>query len=207
MLYQTKMHISPFTYRILYTIDRAIRYIMRVLAGGWFFLIIFIIIPTPYRKEFAYAFLITLGIVCLLAVVRICLSPFVKSDEEEEMEEKVEYILKERHADELQAMIEDYSPLCDLTTEQRDRVKQLLRDLKPQPDKPDHINLAVMAQHLTALKDLGKAHLDDKRNLRLWVARVTEKKVQSPSQFNEAVPSTNKKKVANAREVIERILQ
>lgn len=201
------MRISPSTYHRLYTIDRTIRTIMRVCTVIWFALIIAVVLPTPYKQSFASACLITLGIICLLAMVRVCFSWFVKSDEEEEMEKRVEYILNTNYAEERQSMIEDYSPLCDLTLEQKEKVKHLLRDLKPQPDKPDQINLAVMAQHLTALQQLGKAHLDDKRNLRLWVAQVTGKKVQSSSQFNEAVPSTNKKKIANARQSIERILQ
>lgn len=203
----SRMHISPSTYRKLYTIDRTIRTIMNICAGIWLVTLIAFVIPTPYRQPFAYASIIFLAVVVILALVRTCLSPFVKSEEEEEFEQKVDYILSKSHADERQSLIEDYSPLCDLTVEQREKVKQLLRNLNSQTDKPDHINLAVMAQYLTALEQLGKARLDDKRNLRLWVAQVTGRKVQSPSQFNEAVPSTNKRKIANAREIIERILQ
>ena len=111
------MHISPSTYRKLYAIDRTIRTIMKVCGGVWFGTIIAVVIPTPYKQLCAYACLIALGILFLLAVVRLCLSPFVKSDEEEEFEEQVEYILKKHHANERQSLIEDYTPLCHLTEE------------------------------------------------------------------------------------------
>lgn len=83
---------------------------------------------------------------------------------------------------------------------------QLLRELPAHPEKPGHINLAFIAQYLTALDKLGKADLKDKRNLRIWVENVTGKKTPSSSQFNEAIPSTATTKVATARRDLEHIL-
>lgn len=200
------MRISPTTYRKLYTIDRTVRTIMNICGVVWFVLLFAVVLPTPYRKLFTCGFFAAFGMFVLLGVVRVCFSPFVKSDEEEELEQKVDDILKNRQADGQHLLVEDYSPLHDLTEEQKERFKQLLRDLMPHPDKPDYINLSVVAQYLTALEQSGKATLDDKHNLRLWVIQVTGKNVPASSQFNEAIPSTNKKKVAKARETIERIL-
>ena len=147
------------------------RKILRIAVVVFYVLLIAAAFRTPLRFYLAMGCAIV-GFVCVILVInRIFLSSFVKSDEEEEMEEKVEYILRKHHADELQAVIEDYSPLCNLTPEQNYRVKHLLCELPPHPDKPDHINMAYMAQYLTALQRLGKARLEDKRNLRLWVAQ------------------------------------
>ncbi len=191
----------------LYTIDRIVRKVLGVVTVVLFVLLILATLNTPWKQIFAYIFFGVGAAWALLIICRLCFSPFVKSDEEEEFEEKVEYILKQHHASELQAMIEDYSPLRNLSPEQSERVKQLLRKQPSHPDKPDHIYLAYIAKYLTALEQLGKADLSDKRNLRLWVAQVTGKKVPSPSQFNEAIPAKAKDKVAKAREALERILQ
>ncbi len=192
---------------LLYTIDRTMRKILRIAVVVFYVLLIAAAFRTPLRFYLAMGCAIV-GFVCVILVInRIFLSSFVKSDEEEEMEEKVEYILLKRHASELQAMTEDYTPLRNLTPEQSERVKQLLREQPSHPDKPDHIYLAYIAKYLTALEQLDKANLSDKRNLRLWVAQVTDKKVPSPSQFNEAIPAKAKDKVAKAREELNRLLQ
>ena len=140
---------------------------------------------------------------CILC--RIILTPFVKSEEEEVFEQKIEYVLQNK----LQKPAEPstYSPLCDLTQELEEQVKQLLHDLPSHPNKPDYINMAFMAQYLTALEKMGKAKLTDKHHLRLWVAQVTGKQVPASSQFNEAVPSTAPTKVSKAKKELERILQ
>ena len=183
------------------------RKILRIAVVVFYVLLIAAAFRTPLRFYLAMGCAIV-GFVCVILVInRIFLSSFVKSDEEEEMEEKVEYILLKRHASELQTMTEDYTPLRNLTPEQSERVKQLLREQPSHPDKPDHIYLAYIAKYLTALEQLDKANLSDKRNLRLWVAQVTDKKVPSPSQFNEAIPAKAKDKVAKAREELSRLLQ
>lgn len=195
------------TQKRLYAIDRAIRTILKITTVVCFVLLILASFNTPWKRTIACVFFITGALWALLIVCRLCLSPFVKSDEEEEIEQKVEYILKKHHASELQSMIEDYSPLRNLTPEQSEHVKQLLRKQPSHPDKPDHINLAYIAKYLTALEQLGKADLSDKRDLRLWVAQVTGKKVPSPSQFNEAIPAKAKDKLAKARVELSRLLQ
>lgn len=191
----------------LYTIDRTVRKVLHIVTVVLFVLLILATLNTPWKRQIACVFFGLGAFWALLIVCRMCFSPFVKSDEEEEMEEKVEYILKQRHASELQAMIEDYSPLRALTPDQTERVKRLLREQPSHADKSDHINLANIAKYLTALEQLGEADLSDKRNLRLWVAQVTRKKVPTPSQFNEAIPAKAKDKVAKARNELTRLLQ
>jgi len=190
----------------IYTIVRTIRSVLKVTTIVCFVFLIAAAFPTPLKQFCKYAFFATGTLFLLLVVCRLCLSPFVKSDEEEEMEEKLEYLLQKRQAAERQTMIEGYSPLCNLTDEQTERIKRLLHDLPPHPEKPDHINLAPVSQHLTALQQLDKANLEDKRNLRLWVAKITDKNVPSGSSFNEALSSANTKKVAQARKKIEQLL-
>ena len=146
------------------------------------------------------------GVVFAACIIcRISLEPFVKSEEEEAFEQKVEYVLQNK----LQKPAEPstYSPLCNLTQEQEEKVKQFLHDLPSHSTKPDNINLAVIAQYLTALEKMGKAKLIDKHNLRLWVAQITDKNVPASSQFNEAVPSTAPSKVSKAQKELERLLQ
>ena len=99
-----------------------------------------------------------------------------------------------------------YTPLCNVSSLQEARIKQLLHDLPGHHNKPGQINLAVMAQYLTALERLGKADLKDKHNLRLWVAQVTQKEVPNASQFNEAIPSTTRTKISAACEDLKTIL-
>ena len=201
------IRISSSTCRKLYAIDRTVRTIMNICAVIWFATLIAVVIPTPYRKTLAYASFITLAVVCLLAVVRICLSPFVKSDEEEEMEEKVECVIKKHHAHLLQTAKDNYSPLCNLTPKQEERVKQLLRNLPSNPKNPDYIYLAQVANHLKALEQLDKARLGDVYALQSWVERVTGKRTPEYRQFNEAILHAKESKITKAREVIERILQ
>ena len=104
-------------------------------------------------------------------------------------------------------MIENYTPLCDLTDEQQERLKQLLRNQPSHTSKPDHINLSRIAKYLTALEQMGKANLTDKQNLRLWVAQVTGKNVPSSSQFKEAIPAKPKEKVLKMKQEIEKLIQ
>ena len=201
------MQISSSTYQRLYIIDRAIRTIMRVCGGVLLLVMVAEVLPTQHKKLFAYAIFVTLGIICLLAILRICLSPFVKSDEEEEFEQKVDYILQKKQEVVHQTLPETYTPLRNLTAEQQERVRQLLRDLPSHLKKPDAINMAMQAYYLTALEELGYADLIDKHSLRLWLAQITGKQVPDTSQFNDAIPSGAKTKIANARKKIEKILR
>jgi len=195
------------TRKRLYKIHRTVSKIINIVTVLFFLSLFAAALNTPCKETIEYIFYGIAAVWALLIICHTCLSPFVKSEEEEEMEEKVAYIIKKHHANELQAMTEDYTPLRNLTPEQSERVKQLLREQPSHPDKPDHIYLAYIAKYLTALEQLGKADLSDKRNLRLWVAQVTGKKVPSPRQFNEAIPAKAKDKVAKAREELSRLLQ
>ena len=139
-------------------------------------------------------------------VVRMVLSPFVKSEEQEEFEQKVDYVLQQREAYKKEQTITDYSPLCNLSDEQEAAILKVLHDLPSHSEKSDTINLACVAQYLTALEQMGKANLSNKHHLRLWVARVTGKVVPSSSQFNEAIPSTAMGKVSKIRKELEHLI-
>ena len=150
-----------------------------------------------------YAWIVLGGIAGVCIVCRICLSPFVKSEEEEEMEEKVAYILAKQKSESAEAVA--YNPLRNMTPEQEEKVIQLLRNLPYNPDKPQFIKLAILAQYLTALERMDKIYLTDLYNLRLWVAEKTSKEVDDSSHFNEALRSANEKKVAVAITKLARI--
>ena len=129
----------------------------------------------------------------------------LSDEEEEDFEKKVEYILQQKKAD--GPLPSNYSPFRNLSSLQEGLIEQLLHDLPANANKPNAINLALIAQYLTALEKLGKANLADKRALRLWVKHITGKQVPSSSQFNEAVPSTTTSKVSQAKRTLEPIIQ
>ena len=216
-----KRYMTEKTKNTLYRIDRTAGLVLNIDVYTVLFLVVvcgiykllssYGIHLNTYSVWSALFFLYTYaGYACALVfaaciLCRIILSPFVKSEEEEIFEQKIEYVLQNK----LQKPAEPstYSPLCDLTQEQEEQVRQVLRDLPSHPNKPDYINLAVIAQYLTALEKMGKAKLIDKHNLRLWVAQITNKNVPASSQFNEAVPSTAPSKVSKAQKELERLLQ
>lgn len=189
----------------LYVIDRTVRKIVNVLTVLFFVLLIAGTFDTPWQKILACAFFVVGGIWLLLILCRGVFSHFVKSDEEEEMEAKVEYILKKNHAETLRAA-QDYSPLCDLTPEQEERVKKLLREQPANPKKTDYIYMSYIANYLKALKEMGKANLKNVYALQSWVEQVTGKHTPDYNHFNEALSSTTESKVAKARKELERIL-
>jgi len=189
---------------ILYKIDRRIRPILNIMSVICLLLLCSAAFDTPVKQILTKLLCFSAGIWLMLVVCRLCLSPFVKSDEEEEFEQKVDYILQQRQAG--QTASSNYNPLRELSPEQEEKIKELLRNLPENPMKPGHINLALVAQYLTALQLLGKADLKDKHHLRLWVEEVTGKKVPNSSQFNEAIPSQTRTKVSSARKELEDIL-
>lgn len=184
---------------ILYKIDRACTVVLGIVSV----VVIVLLVLTAFNPFLKIAFFVSWAVWGLILIVKFCLMPFVKSEEEEEFENKVKYILEQKRLLNTETA---YTPLCHVTPEEEEKIKQLLYDLPEHTEKPGHINLALIAQYLTALEKLGKADLKDKRLLRLWVAEVTEKKVPSPSQFNEAIPSTATNKIAAARKELEAIL-
>lgn len=187
---------------ILYKIDRSLSLALKIASV----LVLVVLVLAAFYPILRLVFFISWGLWGILLVGKICLSPFVKSEEEEEFEQQVNYILQQKQAAILEVK-KEFSPLCNLSAEQEEQIIQLLRDLPEHPEKSAHINLAVMAQYLTALEKLGKANLKNKRNLRIWVEAITGKYVPNSSQFNEAIPSTANAKVASARKDLERILQ
>lgn len=158
---------------------------------------------TPFKHIFIYIFYACGIIWILLFCFRVILTPFVKSDEEEEFEQKIDYILQKK----AEQSATDYTPLRQLPPPEQEKIEHLLRDLPEHPTKPGNINLAFIAHYLTALEHLGLADLKDKHHLRLWVARVTGKQVPNSSQFNEAIPSKSGSKITKARKDIEKLLQ
>lgn len=154
-----------------------------------------------------YAWVVCGVIAGLCILCRICLSPFVKSEEQEDFENKLEYVLQQKQGIFSKTPSSDYSPLIHLTSEQENQIKQMLRDLPSNSNKPQAINLALVARFLTALEQLDIANLSDRHSLRLWVQSVTGKQVPSSSQFNEAIPSENRKEVAKLRTQIKQVLK
>ncbi len=184
---------------ILYKIDRTGTVVLGVVSV----VVIVLLLMAAFNPSLKIAFFVSWGAWGLVLISKVCLTPFVKSEEEEEFERKVEYILQQKRQMNTETA---YTPLRDVSPEEEDKIKQFLHDLPEHAEKPGQINLALIAQYLTALEKLSKADLKDKRQLRLWVAEVTDKTVPSPSHFNEAIPSTATAKVAAARKEWEAIL-
>ena len=190
---------------ILYRIDRTIGTVMRVDAVILFALLILACFNISHR----YVWMVFGGILLICCLIRMILEFFVKTEDEEAFEEQVDYIIEQRMAQQKQAQkeaIKDYSPLCNLTHADEGLVRQALYQLPENPNHAGHINLALVAQYLTALQKMGYADLKDKFHLRLWVAEVTQKEVPNSSQFNEAIPSTATTKVNKAQKELEHLL-
>ena len=203
-----KTSMKPSLQNRLYSIDRGIRTIVGITAVIALLLMLVATLDTPIKQMLTYAFYGVGGLFAAMVLCRICLSPFVKSDEQEEFEQKIDYVLLQREKDKRQipSVSSDYSPLRNLSEKQEEKIKSVLRLLPVHSQKPDYINMAIVAQYLTAMEKLGIADLKDKHQLRLWVARVTEKQVPSASQFNEAIPSQTAAKVTAACRELETLL-
>ena len=185
----------------LYRIDRiALRVLYFSVAGMMILAALWFIAGIGSR----YAWIILGSIAALCIICRICLSPFVKSEEQEALEEKVEEIMQEKASQMPKPMV--YNPLRNMTPEQEKKVIAVLRDLSSNTNKPEAINMATMAQYLTALDQMEKINLTDLSRLRQWVADITGKDVPESSHFNHAIPSTYEKKIAIAKAKFERIL-
>jgi len=190
---------------ILYRIDRMVGLVMKVDA-----VILFVLVGLAcFGVSNKYVWGVFGGIILVCFLIRMVLEFFVKTEDEEAFEEQVEYIVEQRLAKQEKAhkeAIKDYSPLCHLSYQEEGLVKQALYRLPENPNKEGNINLALVAQYLTALQKMGKADLTDKYHLRLWVAEVTQKEVPGSSQFNEAIPSTATTKVSKAQKELEQLL-
>lgn len=198
---------KPATRDRLYVIDRTILKVVKISA-------IALLLGLVAASLFHFPKAITRDIIIVLIAIilggvlcRWILSPFVKSEEEEEFEKQVDYILRKNAKEKDQTLPSGYSPLCDLSQPQQEEICRLLRDLPSHANKKDAINMALIAQYLTALEQLGKADLKDKRALRPWVAEVTGKSVPPTSPFNEAFSNISKQKVAAARKELEPIIR
>lgn len=195
---------SPRFAQIAYQIDRVARPILGITTILALLLMVIVAFDTPAKQILTYILYVVAAIWVATVLCRLVLSPFVITDEEENLTQKIDYILQKKQTPVPPS--NPYSPLCHLSEEEERRVTQLLRTLPEHPDKPGHINLALVSQYLTALEKSGKAELRDKRRLRQWVAEVTGRQVPSSSQFNEAIPSKAATKVAAARKELETLL-
>ena len=148
--------------------------------------------------------IIVLCVFLLAVVVRIILSPFVKSDEETEFEAKVNYILGKKSTSRKQPQqeYEMFKPLTNLTAEQEDAICNLLKQLPHNTNKPNQINMAAVSHYLTALHSLDYLNDTNLYNLYTWVGKVTDKEMPSYNHFNEAYPSNTVRKVDKAKEKI-----
>lgn len=190
---------------ILYRIDRTVGLVMKADA-----VVLFVLVGLAcFGVSNKYVWGVFGGIILVCFLIRMVLEFFVKTEDEEAFEEQVEYIVEQRLAKQEKAhkeAIKDYSPLCHLSYQEEGLVKQVLYRLPENPNKAGCINLALVAQYLTALQKMGKADLTDKYHLRLWVAEVTQKEIPGSSQFNEAIPSTATTKVSKAQKELEQLL-
>lgn len=159
-------------------------------------------------KYFCISFLV----VFLVGVaVRILLSPFVKSDEETDFEQKVDYILQQKVENKVYTdtlpVSSPFSPLRNLTPEQEKEICRMIKEgLPSHPKDNNKINLANVAQFITALEQLSYIDVTDKRNLRCWVEQETGKYAPPSSEFNAAFPSLNHKNVKKWKETIQKNL-
>ena len=67
----------------LYKIDRTVRKVLNIVTVLFFVLLITAAFNTPWKQTLVYAFFSVGAVWALLIICRLCLSPFVKSDEEE----------------------------------------------------------------------------------------------------------------------------
>ena len=192
-----------------YRIDRTIKKV----ANGIFWVGAICILIGLYTKVkfFFFVFMAAIVIGFFCEICRAIFFSNVKSEEEEEKEQLIKEIVQEtlqqQEKKSSQATLQtDYSPLRNLTAEQEQKVRDLLRNLPSHANKADAINMALNAQYLTALAQSDKADLQDKKCLRLWVEQLSEKTAPEQRQFNEAFDNVSMQKVAKARKDIERII-
>lgn len=212
----------------LYKLDRAAGMVLNILAGLMLVLLIIwgVCGIQTHRgvtlsaltcwpllvRIFRYTWYVSLSAAAVAVVVRVLLSPFVKSEEQELFEKQVDYVLSQRQAatspkEPVPSPPADYSPLRNLTPEQEQAVLQLLRELPSHPKKPEAIKMADLAHYLMALEQLGKANLCDKHNLRLWAAQVTGRTMPETSPFNDALTREVPTKIKLAKKKIELIIR
>ena len=161
------------------------------------------------KSVFKIAGGVALSILLLSVVVRMVLSLFVRSDDENDFEEKVDYVLQQKKTAARKAgqKSETISVLVGLSAEQEEMVCRLLRELPSHINSPQKINMAEVSHYLTALRDLGYLNDKDKYNLYAWVGKITDKELPQFNHFSEAYPSTTVKKVNHAKEKITSELQ
>ncbi|MBR1808831.1 MAG: hypothetical protein IJ776_05550 [Paludibacteraceae bacterium] len=203
--------------------DRVAKIVLEISAGVMFaFLLLWLVyalvfnnlvnVPSQTTRVITSAgktiVIIVLCVFLLSVVMRIIISPFVKSDEETEFEARVNYILGKKPALRKQPKgNEVFTPLVNLTQEQEDAICKLLKELPSNINKPNQINMAAVSQFLTALHRLDYLNDTNLNNLYNWVGSVTGKEMPSYNHFNEAYPSDTVRKVDKAKDKILTALQ
>ena len=158
---------------------------------------------------FKFVGIIVLCVFLLSVIARMIFSPFVKSDEEKEFEEKVDYILGNK--DNLKKIVTEKSKvtslLINLTKEQEKLICNMLKSLPSNINNSNKINTAIVSQYLTALQECGYLNDSNIYDLYAWTGSVTNKEMPSFNHFNEAYPSKTAKKVDNIKSKISSELQ
>lgn len=133
----------------------------------------------------------------LFTMVVSLLSLFVKNDGDSELEDVVDTILRKKQEQNrsVDSQKTVFSPLKGMDEACSQLVCCMLQDLPPHHADAQKINLAMVAQFLTALKKMDLLNDADRANLRLWVGQVTNKVLPSVREFNEAYPSNTTSKV------------
>lgn len=156
---------------------------------------------------FKYATIVLFFVFLASVVVKLVLSLFVKDhDEEREMEELVDLILRKKQQRTVDAGREVSSPLVGLGEAQVEAVCGMLKALPAHHTDGQRISLAPTVQFLTALKEMELLDDSDHNNLYRWVGLTTHRTLPSFREFNEAYPSATHTKVNRYKEQIRKTL-
>ena len=81
---------------ILYKIDRTIKPVLEISTIAALILLVVAALDTPAKRILTYCLYAVAAVWVIALLCRLLLSPFVISDEEEDFEKKVEYILQKK---------------------------------------------------------------------------------------------------------------
>ena len=161
---------------------------------------------------------IVLGIIAVIAFCITAFMSFWATDDEEEQKKKLIKEAVREMAEETEQSVptivptqEVYDPFAEnITDEQKDTIKQILRDLPSHREKRDCINMSEVSRYLTALVDLkiiSSSKSGDVNSLRTWVEQVTGKQAPEQYRFNDAFPSTYKTGIDKAKKSLKQALK
>lgn len=157
-----------------------------------------------FWEIYAYFSVLLLCLFFIISVLHCSLMLFVKEESESQEDILRHQTIVTRLGNSLAPIS---SPLLNLQAQEERCVCDLLKRLPAHANKSDYINLAQVAQFLTALKQLGYLDDADRHNLLRWVEQTSGKKTPPLRQFNEAYPSSTISKVSKAKANIEESLR